>query len=129
MHPRRPKLCICDVLDQRTSTRTYVLLCTCSQTCRRLKGTASKCATNLDDQNFHIILVTLCPILHIESKKSPAGFRSYLHLVIHEYTLKSHLFPNFNDLIKKKSSFTIFIHKILMRRKLSKEKSPQCYGL
>ena len=70
-----------------------------------------------------------CPILHIEKKNSPAGFRTYLHLVIHEYTLKSHFFPNFNDLINKKSSFTIFIHKIEMRKKLSEKKSPQCYAL
>ena len=76
-----------------------------------------------------VAYLSQCPILHIEKKKSPAGFRSYLHLVIHEYTLKSHFFPNFNDLINKKSSFTIFIHKIEMRRKLSEEKSPQCYAL
>ena len=40
----------------------------------------------------NLVHISKCPILHIENKKSLAGFRSYLYLVIHEYTLKSHFF-------------------------------------
>ena len=55
-------------------------------------------------------LETQCPKLHIENKKSPAGFQSYLCLVIHEYTLKIHFFLNINDLIIRKNQFLPFLY-------------------
>ena len=58
------------------------------------------------------------PILHIEIKKSLAGFRSYSYLIIHEYNLKSYFFLNFNDLIIRKINFCHFYHTIEMQRKL-----------